>query len=227
MGTINTPIIEVKEEIERFLNAIHALLPSRNCVSQYLFMMPKDYPTMYELYPEFLADPLFRERMGKAFGIEYGSRVECRYDSLSGQFINFMNVIFRILETRDVRLALCEILGVSDDVLLHPKKEWIKARIEGLMSDKENWPLISRVLKILSETMEPYKYWRDKMNLCEVLKINPEELNRLIRYPLVLGLVSEENKHGRQGYSINAEIQPYTDYLIELLGSNNPLQGGP
>jgi hypothetical protein len=165
--------------------------------------------------------------MNKAFGIECGSSVEYRYDLLGGQFVNFMNVIFRILETRDVRLALCEILGVSDDVLLHPKKEWIKARIEGLMSDKEKWPSISRVLKILSETMEPYEYWRDKMNLCEVLKISSEELSRLIRYPLVLGLVSEEDKHGRQGYSINAEIQPYVDYLIELLGSNNPLQGGP
>jgi hypothetical protein len=119
-----------------------------------------------------------------------------------------MNQIFRFLETSEVRAALCELLGVSDDVLLHPRKEWIRAIIEGLRSDRKDGPTVLRALKTLSETREPFRYWRGKEDLCEVMKIGSEELNRLIRYPLSLGLVIEEVKDSRQGFPLAVKYNP-------------------
>lgn len=162
---MSAPVIEVREEVERFLAAVHALLPSSNYLSQYLFTMPKDYPTMYDFFPEFLADPVLRDRMGKVFGVEYASNISLRYDLLGAHYATFMGQIFRFLEIQELRAALCDLLGISDSVLLHPRKEWMRAIIEGFKADKEKGPVILQTLKILSETREPFTYWRGKEDL--------------------------------------------------------------
>lgn len=48
--------IEVKEHAENMAKAIQALMPSRNYIVQFLAMLPADFPTVFDAFPELLKD---------------------------------------------------------------------------------------------------------------------------------------------------------------------------
>jgi len=212
-------VINVRQEAQRFVNALHALCPSRNYFSQYLLMIPKEYPTIYDLFPEFLSDEEIRNDLKNAFGLEYAYQVNVIGDKLAYHFRNFLVRFLDIMESGDVRNSLCRLLGVSNEALLNPRLEWIKSRLEGIKSERSIGPIVVEILKILLMTDEPYPQWRSTEDLRKKLGKTADEVERGLKLAEDIWLVVSEQKGGRAGYSLSPDLKKYIVIVKETIGS--------
>ncbi len=154
--------VEVKEHAENIVNAIQALMPSRNYIVQFLAVSSTDFPTMYDVFPELLRDEKNRTALEMAFGVSFGERVEVRdYEKLGNIFIDFYSKIFKALEKEDVAQGLAQLMETDKKNIPAPRKEWLELRLRGL-------------------AMEP-NYGKEAVNVLQTIKKIGEEKDK--RYP--------------------------------------------
>ncbi|VUT26332.1 MAG: hypothetical protein MASP_01448 [Candidatus Methanolliviera sp. GoM_asphalt] len=67
---------DIKGHLNNIVNAIYALLPTRNYVLQLLELLPRDFVKMIDAYPELFKDKEVRDRLKDVFGINIGEKVE-------------------------------------------------------------------------------------------------------------------------------------------------------
>jgi len=209
--------INVREEAQRFINALHALCPSRNYLSQYLLMIPKEYPTIYDLFPEFLSDVEIRENLKNALGLEYGYQVNVIGDGLAQHLRIFLLKLFDLMESSVVRYSLRSLLGVTDEALFNPRLEWIKSKLVGIKSGTNDGPNIIKFLQVLSTTEEPYAQWRSTEELRAKLKKTDEEFKRSLKLAEDLLFVQREDKGVKQGYTLGPDLKKYLAVVKEII----------
>ena len=207
--------INVAEEMSKFINALSALLPSRNYFSQFLMMIPRDWPTMYDIYPEFL-HPSMREKIRVIFGLEYGVNLNYRVDGLGWYFKGFLEKLFIFLDKPDIRKRISDLMGISDEQLINPRKEWFEARLKGVLNGP-NGDKVGKILGTLINTKEPYLYWRSKRDLASIHKLEIEELDNILRYALIFEIIRSVVKEGKPGYMLSEESQKFIEIMNEML----------
>jgi len=204
------------EEMIRLINALQALLPSRNYIVQFLMMIPRDWPTIYDLFPDFLYDPKLREALKNIFGLEYGYKLQTRADGFGYKLVMFINEAFSFLSNSVVRKHISKLTGISETELINPRREWFEARVEGILNSPDG-KRIRKILKTLANTKEPYRHWRSKRDLSNIHGLNIEELDVVLRYPLVLGIVVAQSKNGESGYMLSKEFDEFPDIINKVI----------
>jgi hypothetical protein len=214
---VSETVINVREETQNLINALHALSPSRNYLIQYLLMLPKEYPTVYDLFPEFLSDIETRESLRNAFGLEYASQVNPVFDRLAYHLRNFLGKLFDLMESRETRDALCNLLGVTDEALFNPRLEWIKAKLDGIRSESRDGPTMIKILQILATTEEPFAHWRSIEDLRTRLKKTEGEIMRSLTLSQDLSLIRRETKGNKDGCCLDPELLSHLDVVKQIL----------
>jgi hypothetical protein len=209
--------INASQELQKFINALHAICPSRSTFAQYLLLLPKNYPLLYDMFPEFLTDQEYRDNLGIALGLDYGSQIRCLPTQLGYCLRDFVSRLFDLMEKPEVRNSFCKILGLSDDALFNPRLEWIRARIEAVKSDDKDGPAIQKILRILALTEEPYPHWRATDDLEKKAELPRESYNRSLRFCQELYFIQSESHNG-SGYVLSLELRKYISTLKECLG---------
>lgn len=138
-----------KERLNNLIDAILALSPSRNLITQFLATLPQDYPTVHESYPEFIKDKITREAFSKIFGISFEEKIE------SGTFgmdlTSFVFKCFELFDERDLRNTLNTLLkDIRLEPLLNPRKEWLELKLRRI-STMPNGQKALRVLKAIAK----------------------------------------------------------------------------
>jgi len=211
--------INVREATQSLVNALHALCPSRNYLSQYLLMIPREYPTVYDLFPEFLSDVGIREDLRNALKLDYGYQVNPTSDGLAYHLRSFLAKLFDLMEMPEVRDSLCSLLGVTDEALFNPRLEWIKAKLGGVKSEEKDGPAVIKILQVLSMTEEPYAFWRSVEDLRAKLRRTDDEVERVLALCQHLYFIQREDKGGKLGYTLAPELRKYIHIVKEIIES--------
>ena len=220
--------IEVNEHADNIVKAITALMPSRNYIVQFLSMLPADFPTMYNTFPELLEDEKTRKALEMAFGVSFGEQVEVRgYNKLGRILIDFYSQIFEALKNEDVIKGLSQLLG-TDENIPTPEAEWLGLRLQGLAMEPNYGQEAASVLKAVKEIAEEINkdYTTYEASLDRVSKktsVGEERIHYviglLLKYKLVEKVTVTEEEDGN--YS-NKEGIKFADSLknhVEMIDS--------
>jgi len=207
--------INVKEHLNNLIEAVIALSPSRNYITQLFTVSPMDYPTLYDAHPEILKDEEMRKVLVQVFNLSMGANIEIR-GGLGYDLVNFINSIFSKLENEEIRNALNEFLkNVRREPVPNLHREWIELRLKGVAMEPTYGRDSLRILKLLAETKEPYEYRCDLEELLSKTGIDEARMRRIVDLLMAkFRLIEKDDRAGKEGYRI-----PYnmTAYLPELI----------
>jgi len=216
--------INTKEEMLKLVNALSALCPSYNYCSQYIQMLPMDYPSTYDMFPEFLSTPEIRKFLEDILGITYGANVDLSsYGGVAFAYNlkGFVERIFSFLEDPNIRKRLSELTGASEDIIPNPRKEWIEVRLKGVSLIPTVGPHAIRIITLLLESLEPAEGWRSFTELVKLLRLDEKQTREIInllvsKYRLII----PDNRSGREGYRLADDLKRYSEIIREMKVEN-------
>lgn len=207
--------INIKEHLNNLIEALMALSPSRNYITQFFMVSPMDYPTLYDAYPQILKDEEMRNILVQAFEVSMGANIELRR-GLGYDIVNFVSTIFSRLENEQIRNALNEFLkDVRREPIPNLRREWVELRLKGVALEPTYGRDSLRILKLLAETKEPYEYRCDFEDMISKTGIDEARMRRIVDLLIAkFRLIERDDRAGKEGYRIPYNL---TAYLPELI----------
>lgn len=207
--------INIKQHLNNVLEALMALSPSRNYITQFFMVSPMDYPTLYDAYPEILKDEKMRKVLVQAFNLSMEANIRIG-GGLGYDIVNFINSMFSRLENEEIRNVLNEFLkDVRREPIPNLRREWIELRLKGVAMEPTYGRDALRILKLLAETKEPYEYRCDLEELLSKTGIDEARIRRIVDLLMVkFRLIEKDDRAGKEGYRIPYDM---TKYLPELI----------
>lgn len=205
--------------MQKLVNVLTALCPSRNYFSQYLLLIPKGYPTMYDFFPEFLSNADVREELRNVLGLEYAYQVSPNSDKLAYHLRSFLFKLFDLMEDPTLRQSMSKLLGISEDALFNPRLEWIRSRINGMKSDNKDGPTGIKILRVLASTEEPYPRWREEDDLRKKVGGEDDQYKKSFKLCENLYLITRQQQGAKMGYRFSDELMKYSETVKEIVES--------
>ncbi len=226
---------DVKFHAKNLVLALQTLTPSRNKFVQLFALLPQDYLTAYDTFPEFIKEEDKRSAMNKAFGISFvesfEGKVELNY-SLGNAIYSFYTNISNLFDQEGVIEGLAILSGIPKDEIPNPSREWLRILLEGLREEPnlglEAFQILKTVKDFAEEKDEINPDYKISLSKIEE-RTNIEErrilsiIALLFKYKLIeKSIVYEENKEDhnvqKEGIGFVRELSRNTD-LIDLMNS--------
>jgi len=143
---------DFKKQLLNFVNALIAISPSRNYVTQFLYLIRTngsvDYRIVEEAYPDIVRDDYTREAFAKIFGISFTDKVSLNTGGYGYHLTDFISEAFKLFEDPESRAKVSSILKDEfPEGIPNLAKEWLEVRLEGLKSEPNYGQNSVRVLK--------------------------------------------------------------------------------
>ena len=154
---------ELLKHLSNLVNALIALAPSRNYVTQFLYLIKINegekqfgevegisFRILENAYPEIVKDDQTREKISKVFGVNFKEKVTLADKGFGDNLTNFLFIVLTFFADDEFRRELSSLLkdefpqGVPD--LL---EEWVSVRLRGLSSEPTLGGIAVRALKEL------------------------------------------------------------------------------
>jgi len=144
--------IEVKKQLLNFVNALIALAPSRNYVTQLLHLVKVngsiDYRILEEAYPDIVKNENIRDSFAKAFGISFKEKVHLEPGKFGEHLFDFIDKVFQLFEDSEFRSKIGSLLKDEyPEGIPNLAREWLEVRLKGLSSVPNYGKVAIRVLK--------------------------------------------------------------------------------
>lgn len=208
--------VNIKEHLNNLIEALIAISPSRNYITQFFMVSPMDYPTLYDAYPEILKDEKMRNILVEVFSVSMGANIELR-GGLGNDIANFVNTIFSKLENEEIRKALSEFLTETrGEPVPDLRREWIELRLKGVAMEPTYGRDSLKILKLLAETKEPYERRCDLGDLISKTGIDEARMRRVVDLLMAkFRLIERDDRGGKEGYRILYNMPKYLPELIQ------------
>lgn len=145
---------ELKKHLNNIINALIALCPTRNYISQFLMVLPEEYATMYDSFPEFLSDPQFRSQLQTILGLTIGPKIQYSSNSFAEKLVNIIEFTFKTFENQAWLQEWNEFLKeVRDDKVPNVVEEWVSVKIQLAIKDPIYGKLSFMILKQITENL--------------------------------------------------------------------------
>jgi hypothetical protein len=154
---------ELLKHLANLVNALIALAPSRNYITQFLYLIKINegekrfgevegisFRILENAYPEIVKDDQTREKISKVFGVNFKEKVTLADKGFGDDLTNFLSIVLTFFANDELRRELSSLLkdefpqGVPD--LL---EEWVSVRLKGLSSEPTLGGIAVRALKEL------------------------------------------------------------------------------
>jgi len=196
---------KVNEGLLNLLGALTNLSPSRNTISQLIFLLPEELALVERSYPEMVSrDP---KKILESLGIRFGDKVERTQNGFAEALHENIHRVFDWLDDElicaereslgadvvfvkmdEVRSSLAKLTGAHIDVIPNPYKEWAKLVLRKL-SNLYGKDKVLKLLKVLLDhtymSEKDYK-WKVLEELFKKLRAeiaaSPPELDELQRF---------------------------------------------
>lgn len=143
---------ELKKHLNNLFNALIALCPTRNYISQFLMVLPEEYATMYDSFPEFLNDKLFRGQLQAILGLLLGPKIQYLPNSFAEKLIEVIECIFKIFsDDKWLQVSNDFLSDIRSDKIPNLFKEWILVKMQIAIKDPIHGKIAFIVLKSISE----------------------------------------------------------------------------
>ena len=204
---------DFSKQLSNFVNALIALAPSRNYVTQFLYVVKMngsvDYRILEEAYPDIVKDEYMRENFAKAFGVSFTDKISLESEGYGRLLTDFIDKIFELFEDPEFSSRVGTVL--KDEYpqgIPNLAKEWLEVRLKGLSSE----PTYSGIaVKVLRELV---KVGRAKTEELErKLDIGRGTLIESLRLLELYGLVTKDFDGS---YKPVESLRKYTSVLEEI-----------
>lgn len=143
---------EFKNQLSNLIYALIAISPSRNYITQFLYLIKMngsiDYRVLEDAYPDIVKDEYVREAFAKIFGISFADKVSLNTNGYGYFLTNFIDEIFKLFEDAEFRAKVSSILKDEfPEGVPNMAREWLEVRIEGLQSEPNYGENSLKVLK--------------------------------------------------------------------------------
>jgi len=148
-------ISEFSKQLSNFVNALMHLAPSRNYITQFLYIVKMngsiDYRILEEAYADIVKDERTREAFAKAFGVSFTDKVSLESGKYGWFLTEFIDKVLKLFEDPEFRSKVGALL--RDE---HPQgipnlaEEWLDVRVKGLSSEPTYG---GNAIKVLKEVM--------------------------------------------------------------------------
>ncbi len=204
---------DFSKQLSNFVSALIALAPSRNYVTQFLYIVKMngsvDYRILEEAYPDIVKDEYMRENFAKAFGVSFTDKISLESGKYGWLLTDFIDKIFELFEDPEFRSKVGTVL--KDEYpqgIPNLAEEWLEVRLKGLSSEPTYGEVAVKVLR------ELVKLGRAKIEELErTLNISRghliESLKLLELYKLVI-------KDYDGSYKPTESLRKYTGVLEEI-----------
>jgi len=209
---------ELLKHLSNLVNALIALAPSRNYITQFLYLIRINYAgeargisfrILENAYPEIVKDDQTREKISKVFGVNFKEKVTLADKGFGDNLTNFLSIVLTFFANDKLRKELSSLLkdefpqGVPD--LL---EEWVSVRLRGLSSEPTLGGIAIRALKELVKrggaTVE---------DLEKALGVEEWDLADALTLCRLYGLVRVDSR----GYYVSDDSLKKYSYLLEKL----------
>lgn len=124
---------EFKEHLKQLFEALNALAPTRNYVSQMVHLLPKERRQMRHAYPELFEQGETQKFLNDTFGLEINEEeVSTNYNNPAGELEDIIEDVMKFFDDEERRRGLEEYLGEG---IPNPKKEWLDHRVKMAVSE--------------------------------------------------------------------------------------------
>jgi hypothetical protein len=229
--------VDVKEHLQNLINALTNLSPSRNLISQFILMLPKDLSVIECSYPEITSSTEAKALMARSFGIEFGESVKRIDNSFSVAFYVQNHKLFDWLANEDTRSSLAKLSDMPVSSIQNPYAEWVKLVLKKL-SGKPNGSKILDFLKMLVErdsyivAREGYSRgayqpdWQPFLDEARKrLKVSPAEFEEILRLTISMPGGAEHVSAERSAYSDTNTWLEHSEYHLDLILSKQTRTG--
>lgn len=140
------------KQLSNLVNALIAIAPSRNYVTQFLYIVwmngSVDYRILEGAYPDIVKDEYTREAFAKAFGISFTDKVSLESEKYGWFLTGFIDKVLQLFEDPEFRSKVGALLkNEYPQGVPNLAEEWINVRVEGLSSEPTYGRNAIRVLK--------------------------------------------------------------------------------
>ncbi|MCC6051598.1 MAG: hypothetical protein LM580_12875 [Thermofilum sp.] len=209
---------ELLKHLSNLVNALIALAPSRNYITQFLYLIRINYAgeakgisfrILENAYPEIVKDDQTREKISKVFGVNFKEKVTLADKGFGDNLTNFLSIVLTFFASDEFRRELSSLLKVEfpqgvPDLL----EEWVSVRLKGLSSEPTLGGIAIRALKELvkrgSATVEDLK---------KALSVEEWDLVDALTLCRLYGLVRFDSR----GYYVSDDSLKKYSYLLEKL----------
>ena len=143
---------EFRRQLFNFINALIAISPSRNYVTQFLYVIRMngsiDYRILEDAYPDIVKDDYVREAFARIFGIYFADKVSLDMNGYGWFLTNFIEHILKLFESSEFRAKIYTLLKDEfPEGIPNLAREWLEARLRGLRSEPNYGESSIRVLR--------------------------------------------------------------------------------
>lgn len=139
----------VKEHLENLVNAMVALTPSRNLITQFLFMIDKEeHLTLQKMYPEILGEGNKKEELKKFLNSYHCNQLK--------KFV--VDTVFNLLGNEEVIESLSKLLEKDEKEIYNPQLEWQEVLLNAISKERTYGKVAIQLLKILIEKDREFSY---------------------------------------------------------------------
>jgi len=143
---------DFSKQLSNFINALIAIAPSRNYITQFLYIVKMngsvDYRILEEAYPELVKDEYTREALAKAFGISFTDKISLESGKYGKVLTDFIDEIFGLFEDPEFRSKAGAMLRDEyPQGIPNLAEEWLDVRLRGLSSEPKYGGIAVKVLK--------------------------------------------------------------------------------
>lgn len=143
---------EFPKQLSNLVNALIHLAPSRNYVTQFLYIIKMngsiDYRILEDAYPDIVKDSYTRETFAKAFGISFTDKISLESGKYAWFLTDFIDKGFALFDDPEFRSKAGALL--KDEFpqgIPNLAEEWLDVRLKGLSSEPTYGGMAVRVLK--------------------------------------------------------------------------------
>jgi hypothetical protein len=212
---------ELLKHLSNLVNALIALAPSRNYVTQFLYLIKINedkehggeekgisFRILENAYPEIVKDDQTREKISKVFGVNFKEKVTLADKGFGDNLTNFLSIVLTFFASDEFRRELSSLLKVEfpqgvPDLL----EEWVSVRLRALSSEPTLGGIAIRTLKELVKrgvaTMEDLK---------KALGVKEWDLADALTLCRLYGLVKVDSR----GYYASDSLKKYSHLLEKL-----------
>jgi len=143
---------ELTKQLSNFVNALIALAPSRNYVTQLLYLIKIngtiDYRILEDAYPDIVKDEYVRESFAKAFGVSFKDKVFLEPGKYGEFLVDFLGRVLQLFEDVEFRSKVNSLLKDEyPEGVPNLAQEWLEVRLKGLSSERTYGKMALNVLR--------------------------------------------------------------------------------
>lgn len=149
---------EFIKQLSNFVKALIAIAPSRNYITQFLFLIRinegrLDYKVLEDAYPDIMKDNYVRDAFAKIFGISFSEKVSLNIYGYGWHLTEFIMKAFTLFDDPEFRAKVSSLLKEDfPEGIPNLAREWIEVSLEGLSSEPTYGENSIKILKEIVKT---------------------------------------------------------------------------